>query len=273
MKNFSQIVEFKEEKFGLFKAENKEGDWYAFLSSISAYFIEDNGREYVTRYLDKNKELIGEVDNVVKLLNIWNIGEHFTASQICTLIHDCNQYYINKTIGFARNYDNGRRNYLMYRTKDVFVDCFKDFVTIVDDNIEEINVDISDIEYNIDEEGNIYKIFFLMYANDNNSLCYEDTYTYRTGFIHLNDNEFKTIKGWINHGVKNFIRDLKNIFGEDVHIVFYEPRKFFPVDSEDEDDDDYKYLSKIEDLVFENIRNNYDVIERKKYEEDEDEEE
>lgn len=82
MGNLSQIVEFKEEKFGLFKAKNEDGELYAFLSKVSAYFIEDTGEEFITRYLDKNKELIGKRNDIVKCSDIWNVGTRFTVKEL-----------------------------------------------------------------------------------------------------------------------------------------------------------------------------------------------
>lgn len=271
MKNFSQIVEFKEEKFGLFKAKNGKGNWYGFLSSISAYFIEDNGREYVTRYLDKNRELIGEVDNVVKLLNIWNIGEHFTARQLCALLFKYTEY--SELIEeFADNYDQGQVRQVSsmkynssYRTKYVLY-CFKDFVTIVDDDkIKEITVDIA-LGYDM-EEKNTNDIKLSIYAYNNAyDFNYRDFETYYESFNDLSKNDdIKQVRRRISERIEISIKDIKNIFGEDVRIVFIKPEKNYFGCRKGND----KNFSRLENLVFNDIRNNYDVIEREKEDEEE----
>lgn len=259
MKIFSPIVEFKEEKFGLFKAKDKEGNWYGFLSSISAYFIKDNGKEYVTRYLDKNRELIGKRDDVVKLLNIWNIGEHFTARQICALlISHYEKGGANSLEAFATKYGADQYNiwkyYFNYRTKDV-LDCFKDFGTIVDDdNIEKIAVEIG-LGYDMEEENtNDIKLSIDVYNID-----YRDFKIYSGKIYDLsNDGDIELVRWQISVRVGDFIGDIRNIFGKDVRIVFNEPTKncFDCCKGDDEN------FSRLEDLVFEDIRNNYDVVEK-----------
>ena len=260
MKNLTQIVELKEGKLGLFKAKSKEASsWYIFLSKVFAYFIEENeDGEYITRYLDENRELIGKSNDVVKCVNLWNTDKHFTIKQLCTDLEE--EYYAVDTIGFAPEYLNGEdssnleKYYINYRTKNV-LDYFEKFGAIIDkyDDIKKIKINVC-IGYDTEDEDTNDILCQINIYN----LDYSDSHTYKGKYHDLRkDDDIKVIRKCINRAIETFIEDIKTLFGQEICIVFDEPRKN-AFDCYKGDDENF---SRLEDLVFEDIKNKY-VVEK-----------
>lgn len=252
MGNLSQIVEFKEEKFGLFKAKNEDGELYAFLSKVSAYFIEDTGEEFITRYLDKNKELIGKRNDTVKCSDIWNVGTRFTVKELCDYLEK-NYYLVDgETDSLAFKYASSSSSimqfYNNYKTKNV-IDWFKYYGAVIDtSNVEKVNVHVS-IIFNYEGDNDIDDITLLLSVSD---IKYCDTKRYYRKYTPLNDeNDIDDLRTNIMGRIRDFFIDLTEVFGRELLIIFDDK---IEVDDNCNDDENF---SKLVSLVDKDIKRTY----------------